>query len=132
MNLYLLDISGPTLLALLIIGAFIVLLLAEAVVMLLFKIGSFGKCLLYSLMANFGSFLLGVLIFLILNKQEFDGISQLTELGVLYIVVSIFEAWIVKLLVPAKSWGIILLASFVMNLLTFGTAYLFVTMNMVI
>ena len=115
--------EGVWLLGGLIIVAFILAIFAEALIMLFFKLNKFGKCLVDSLMANIGSLLLGFLLFLIFNKSEFD-VSEFTEFGFLYFIVSIFEAWIVKLLNTHARWGRILAASFVMNLLSFGTAYL--------
>jgi len=123
MKLYMLIAEGIWLLGGLVIAAFILAIFAEAIVMLFFRLNKFGRCVVDSLMANIGSLLLGFLLFLIFNKSEFD-ISEFTELIFLYFIVSIFEAWIIKLLNTQANWGRILAASFVMNLLSFGTAYL--------
>jgi hypothetical protein len=130
MNLYLLKAgSGFFLLGGYMVAFILFVLLAEAAVMFLFKLNRFGKTLLYSFMANIGSFLLFILLFLVLNKQEFDGISQLSELVIFYLVSCLFEAWIIRLLSPELSWGRILPASFVMNLVSFAVAYLVLTMQ---
>ena len=98
----------------------------ETVVMVLFKFDRFGRSLVYSIMANIGSLLLGILLFLIFNKTEF-GISQRSELIILFCITSLFEAWLIKLLNPGISWGRIILTSFVMNLLSFISLYLVFT-----
>ena len=98
----------------------------ETVVMVLFKFDRFRRSLVYSIMANIGSLLLGILLFLIFNKTEF-GVSQQFELIVLYCVTSLFEAWLIKLLNPRMAWGRIILTSFVMNLLSFILLYLAIT-----
>src|SRR5690349_1089407 len=105
-------------------GVFTVIM--ETVVMVLFKFDRFGKSLVYSIMANIGSLLLGVLLFLIFNKTEF-GISQRAELIILFCVTSLFEAWLIKLLNPRMAWGRIIITSFVMNLLSFIALYLIFT-----
>jgi len=98
----------------------------ETVVMVLFKFDRFGRSLVYSIMANIGSLLLGMLLFLIFNKTEF-GISQRSELIILFCITSLFEAWLIKLLNPGIGWGRIILTSFVMNLLSFIALYLVFT-----
>jgi len=94
--------------------------------MVLFKFDRFGRSLVYSIMANIGSLLLGILLFLIFNKTEF-GVSQRSELIILFCITSLFEAWLIKLLNPGISWGRIILTSFVMNLLSFISLYLVFT-----
>jgi len=98
----------------------------ETVVMVLFKFDRFGRSLVYSIMANIGSLLLGILLFLIFNKTEF-GVSQRSELIILFCITSLFEAWLIKLLNPAMGAGRIILTSFVMNLLSFISLYLVFT-----
>jgi hypothetical protein len=98
----------------------------ETVVMVLFKFDRFGRSLVYSIMANIGSLLLGILLFLIFNKTEF-GISQRSELIILFCITSLFEAWLIKLLNPGMGWGRIILTSFAMNLLSFIALYLIFT-----
>jgi len=95
----------------------------ETVVMVLFKFDRFGRSLVYSIMANIGSLLLGILLFLIFNKTEF-GISQRSELIILFCITSLFEAWLIKLLNPVAGWGRIIVTSLVMNLLSFILLYL--------
>lgn len=108
---------------LVILGMGIFTVVMETVVMVLFKFDRFRKSLVYSIMANIGSLLLGILLFLVFNKTEF-GVSQQSELIVLYCVTSLFEAWLIKLLSPRTGWGRIILTSFVMNLLSFILLYL--------
>jgi hypothetical protein len=98
----------------------------ETLVMVLFKFDRFGRSLVYSIMANIGSLLLGILLFLIFNKTEF-GISQRSELIILFCITSLFEAWLIKLLNPGMGGGRIILTSFVMNLLSFISLYLVFT-----
>src|SRR5438477_4372202 len=84
MNSYLLAIDWHLVrvgLILVVMGVFTVIV--ETIVMLLFKFDSFSKSLVDSIMANIGSLLLGILLFLIFNKAEF-GISQVSELVILY------------------------------------------------
>src|SRR6185295_1558890 len=111
---------------LVILGMGMFTVVMETVVMVLFKFDRFGKSLVYSIMANIGSLLLGIFLFLVFNKTEF-GISQRSELIILFCVTSIFEAWLIKLLSPGMSWGRIILTSFVMNLLSFVSLYLIFT-----
>jgi len=111
---------------LVLLGMGIFTVIMETVVMVLFKFDRFGRSLVYSIMANIGSLLLGILLFLIFNKTEF-GISQQSELIVLYCVTSVFEGWLIKLLNPRMGCGRIILTSFVMNLLSFILLYLIFT-----
>ena len=106
------------------VGIFTVII--ETIVMLLFKFDNFRKSLVDSVMANIGSLLLFVLLFLIFNKTEFN-ISQISELFILYCIISIFEALLIKLLNTTMSWGRIISTSFVMNLLSFASLYLIFT-----
>ena len=106
---------------LLCMGIFTVIL--ETIVMLVFKFDRFGKNLVYAIMANIGSVLLGVLLFLIFNKAEF-AISEILELFILYCITSVFEGWLIKLLNAAMGWRKILVTSFVMNLVSFTALYL--------
>ncbi len=105
-------------------GVFTVIV--ETIVMLLFKFDRFGECVVDAIMANIGSVLLGVLLFLIFNKTEF-AISQVFELVILYCITSTFEAWLIKLLNSRMSWRRIIVTSFVMNLLSFAALYLIFT-----
>ena len=111
---------------LVILGMGIITVVLETVVMVLFKFDRFRRSLVYSIMANVGSLLLGLLLFLVFNKTEF-GVSQQSELIVLFCVTSLFEAWLIKLLNPGIGWGRIILTSFVMNLLSFISLYLIFT-----
>jgi hypothetical protein len=112
---------------LVLLGMGIFTVVMETVVMVLFKFDRFGRSLVYSIMANIGSLLLGILLFLIFNKTEF-GISQRSELIILFCITSLFEAWLIKLLNPGMGGGRIILTSFVMNLLSFISLYLVFTM----
>ena len=108
---------------LVILGMGIFTVILETVVMVLFKFDRFRRSLVYSIMANIGSLLLGILLFLVFNKTEF-GVSQQSELIVLFCVTLLFEAWLIRLLNPRTGWGRIILTSFVMNLLSFILLYL--------
>lgn len=111
---------------LIIVSTGVFTVIVETIVMLLFKFDSFRKSLVDSIMANIGSLLLGILLFLIFNKAEF-GISQVSELVILYFITSIFEAWLIKLLNTKMSFGRIVLTSLVMNILSFTILYLIFT-----
>lgn len=100
--------------------------IVETIVMLFFKFDSFSKSVVDSIMANLGSLLLGILLFLVFNKTEF-GISQVSELIILYFITSVFEAWLIKLLNTKMGFGRIILTSIVMNLLSFTILYLIFT-----
>lgn len=110
-------------------GFVIAVLIIEAFVLFLFKLNSLGKCFLDALMANIGSFLLGVLLLLIFEKWDFEGISETTELITLYTISSIFEAWIIRLLNTRLGWGRIMLASLVMNLPVLAGLYAYISMD---
>jgi hypothetical protein len=124
MRSFLLDADSFWVLGALIVLAFFLVITAEAVIMVLFRLNSFKKCLSDSLMANIGSALLSILLFLVFNQAEFEGISELGELTILYFITVFFEALMIKFLNEKLSWGKILLASLVMNLLTFAVLYL--------
>jgi hypothetical protein len=109
-----------------ILGMGIFTVVIETVVMVLFKFDRFGRSMVYSTMANIGSLLLGILMFLIFNKTEF-GVSEGSELIILFCITSLFEAWLIKLLNPQIRWGRIILTSFVMNLVSFISLYLIFT-----
>ena len=111
---------------LILLGTGVFTVIVETIVMLLFKFDSFGKSIVDSIMANIGSLLLGILLFLIFNKTEF-GISQILELIVLYFITSVFEAWLIKLLRPYMPFGRIVITGLVMNLLSFAGLYLIFT-----
>ena len=111
---------------LIILGMGVFTVIVETIVMLLFKFDSFGKSLVDAVMANIGSLLLGILLFLVFNKAEF-GISQISELAILYVITSVFEAWLIKLLRPIMAFGRIIITSFVMNFLSFAGLYLIFT-----
>jgi uncharacterized membrane protein len=111
-------------LVLLSMGIFTVIV--ETIVMVLFKFDRFSKSLVDSIMANIGSVLLFILLALILNKREFS-VSQIFELVILYCIISLFEAWLIKLLNREMDWGKIILTSFIMNLLSFSALYLIFT-----
>ena len=123
MKVYLLAQNNFLLAGIVILSFAVLIILIEALVMLLFKMNSFRKTFLDSLMANIGSFLLAVLLFLIFNKNEFEIV---TAFVIFYIINCFFEAWIVKLLNTGFSWGRTITASFVMNLLTFAAVYFIV------
>ncbi|TMI89362.1 MAG: hypothetical protein E6H06_18190 [Bacteroidetes bacterium] len=111
---------------LILLGMGVFTVIVETIVMLLFKFDSFGKSVVDAIMANIGSLLLGILLFLVFNKTEF-GISQIMELVILYFITSVFEAWLIKLLRKKMAFGRIILTSFVMNLLSFASLYLIFT-----
>jgi len=105
-------------------GTFTVII--ETIVMVLFRFDRFGKSVVDSIMANIGSLLLGIFLFLVFNKTEFN-ISQITELFFFYCITALFEALLIKLLNPAMSLIRIIVTSFVMNLLSFVALYLIFT-----
>jgi len=111
---------------LILLGMGVFTVIVETIVMLLFKFDSFGKSVVDAIMANIGSLLLGILLFLVFNKTEF-GISQIMELVILYFITSVFEAWLIRLLRTKMAFGRIILTSFVMNLLSFASLYLIFT-----
>src|SRR5215470_2443580 len=111
---------------LVLLGMGIFTVIIETVVMVLLKFDRFARSLVYSIMANIGSLLLGILLFLIFNKTEF-GVSQRSELIALFCITSLFEAWLIKLLNSQKGWARIILTSFLMNLLSFISLYLIFT-----
>jgi hypothetical protein len=105
-------------------GTFTVII--ETIVMVLFRFDRFAKSVVDSIMANIGSLLLGILLFLVFNKTEFN-ISQIAELFFLYCITAIFEAVLIKLLNPSMGMIRIIVTSFVMNLLSFVALYLIFT-----
>jgi hypothetical protein len=127
MNSYLLAIDWHLVrVGLIIASTGVFTVIVETIVMLLFKFDSFRKSLVDAIMANIGSLLLGILLFLVFNKAEF-GVSQVSELVILYFITSIFEAWLIKLLNTKMSFGRIALTSLVMNILSFTILYLIFT-----
>jgi hypothetical protein len=126
-NTYLLAVDWHLVrVGLILIGMGLFTVIVETIVMLLFNFDSFGKSLVDSIMANIGSLLLGILLFLIFNKAEF-GISQVSELVILYFITALFEAWLIRLLNTKMTFGRIILTSLVMNILSFTALYLIFT-----
>jgi hypothetical protein len=97
--------------------------LIEAVVLYLFKLNPFGRCFRDSLLANIGSALLCLLLLLILNKVEIEGETHLMIFSFFFFVASFFESWLIRLLNNQLKWSKILLASLVMNLITYTAGY---------
>lgn len=95
----------------------------EAFVLYLFRLNSFGRCFRDSIMANIGSGLLCLLLLLVLNKVEIDGLTHLIIFAFFFLVSSFFETWLIRLLNNQLSWSKILPASLVMNLLTYAAGY---------
>ncbi len=127
MKIFLLSIDWSLVrVGLVLLGMGVFTVIIETIVMMLFKFDRFGKSLVDSIMANIGSLLLAILLFLIFNKKEF-AISQMSELFILYCITSVFEAWLIKLLNTTMNWARILITSFVMNLLSFVSLYLIFT-----
>jgi hypothetical protein len=127
MNYTLLAIESLWLAAGLGLLSFFLMCVVEGLVLLLFKINRFGRCLRDSIMANIGTLLLNILLFLILNKVEFEGISEFTEVCFLFLISAFFESWIIRLLNGQVKWSRILAASFIMNLLSFAGGWMVYT-----
>jgi len=104
-------------------GYFVVVILLEATILYLFKLNSFSRCFRDSIMANIGSALLCLLLILILNKVEIEGMTHLMIFSVFFLVASLFESWIIKLLNKDLGWSRILSASLLMNLFTYAAGY---------
>ena len=103
--------------------SFLVTVFIEAVVLYLFKLNPFRRCFRDSLMANIGSALLCLLLLLILNKVEIEGVTHLMIFSFFFLVASFFESWIIRLLNNQLKWPKIFAASLVMNLITFAAGY---------
>jgi len=103
--------------------SFLGAVLIEAVILYLFKLNRFGRCFRDSLMANIGSALLCLLLLLILNKVEIEGMTHLMIFSFFFLVSSFFESWIIRLLNKQLKWSMIFAASLVMNLITFAAGY---------
>jgi len=127
MNHSLLAIESLWLAAGLGFGSFLIVILVEAIILTFFKLNRFGRNLRDSLMANIGSALLCLLLFLILNKIEIEGDTDLIMFAIFFLVSSFLEAWIIKLLNRPFRWSKILAASLVMNLVTYSLSYFALT-----
>jgi hypothetical protein len=103
--------------------SFLVVILVEAGIMTGFKLNGFGRNVRDSLMANIGSALLCLLLFLIMNKIEIEELTHLIIFTVFFLVSAFFEGWIIKLLNRSQRWSRILAASLVMNLVTYAGSY---------
>src|ERR1044072_4669553 len=101
MNLHLLAIESLWIAVALGVGSFFLVMLFEAMIMFFFKMNVFRRCLRDSVMANIGSALLCFLLFLILNKVEFDYIQLFT---VFFTASFLLESWIIKLLNKYLKW----------------------------
>lgn len=123
MNTHLLAIESIWLAAGFGFGSFMVVILLEATILYLFKLNSFRRCFRDSIMANIGSALLCLLLFLILNKVEVEGMNDLMIFSVFFLIASLFESWIIKLLNKDLRWSRILSASLLMNLFTYTAGY---------
>jgi hypothetical protein len=105
------------------LGAFLVTVLVEAVILNLFKLNPFGRCFRDSFMANIGSALLCLLLLLILNKVEIEGMTHMMIFAFFFFVASFFETWLIRLLNSQLKWSKILPASLVMNLISYAIGY---------
>jgi len=103
--------------------SFLGAVLIEAAILYLFKLNAFGRCFRDSLMANIGSALLCLLLLLILNKVEIEGVTHLVIFSFFFLVASFFESWIIRLLNKQLKWSRIFVASLVMNLITYAAGY---------
>lgn len=112
------------------LGSFLIVSMVEAIILFLFRLNPFGRCFRDSILANIGSGLLCLLLMLILNKVEIEWLSHLMIFSFFFVVSSIFETWIIRLLNSQLTWGKILPASFVMNLITYAGGYYFFTSYM--
>src|SRR5207247_976875 len=128
MNMHLLAIESLWMAVALGLISFLVMIFIEALIMTIFKLNPLGRNVRDSLLANIGSALLCLLLILILNKIEIEGLTHLMIFSVFFLVSSFFESWIIKLLNKQLNWSRILAASLVMNLVTYtGSYYLFTT-----
>jgi hypothetical protein len=127
MNHSLLAIESVWLAAGLAFFSFLIVILVEAAIMTGFRLNRFGRNVRDSLMANIGSALLCLFLFLNLDKIELEWLTHLMIFGVYFLVSALLEAWIIKMLNRPQSWSRILGASLVMNLVTYAAGYLGLT-----
>src|SRR2546423_4295260 len=68
MNLFILDAGGAFFYAGGLVVAMIIIIFLEAIVMLLFKLNKFGKCILDSFIVNIASLIIGYLLLSVLGR----------------------------------------------------------------
>lgn len=126
MNFFL-DITGPLSFFTPLVILMVLITLIEAIVMLLFKLNRFAKCLGDSTIVNIASVLIIFLVIGILADIEVGTIDAppiLTGAG-LYLFTFLGESLVLKLLNKNLPWRRIVSASAVMNLLTYILLYFF-------
>jgi len=99
---------------------------AEAVVMLLFKLNRFGKCLLDSSIVNIASLVVGFMIFesRLVRGEGRNGDLSLPSWLTLFAITAIVEGLLLMLLNRKLPRARIWLASIVMNLVSYLALYI--------
>ena len=126
MNFFL-DISGPLSFFTPLMILFVVIILIEAIVMMVFKMNRFGKSLGDSVIVNIASILIIFLVIGILADIEvgtFDAPLFVTGAG-LYLLTFLGESLVLKLLNKKLPWRRIVSISAMMNLLTYILLYFY-------
>lgn len=114
-----LDVASASTIGIGLLVLLIAITLVEAIVMLLFKVNNFGKCLLDSFVANLVSMLAGYLISYALYDVSYDGGNGYTGLLIAFLLSVLIEGLVVKLMNGRLSHGKIWPAVIVMNLVSY-------------
>jgi hypothetical protein len=123
----LLDIKGPLSFFTPLLILFVIIVLIEAVVMMVFKLNRFVKAIGDSVIINIASVLIIFLVVGILADIQVGTVDAplfVTAAG-LYFLTFIAEGLVLKLLNKGLRWGKIISASAIMNLLTYILLYFF-------
>ena len=130
MKLFFLDAGGILLVPVAIIGFIVIAVLLEAVIMLLFKLNKFGKCVLDSFIVNVVSLIAGFIL-----RSAFGNIGTernivttvVTTWVIIFAITVVIEGLLLMLLNKKKPRQKIWLVTVVMNLASYFILYLMFT-----
>jgi hypothetical protein len=106
---------------------FAAVVLIEAVVMLLFRLKTFGKCLLDSFIVNLASVVVGIILsFLEINVSIINNPSNVTVILLALLATVIVEGLILMLLNNKTAAGKVWLVTVVMNIVSYTALILLV------
>jgi hypothetical protein len=128
MKLFLLDTGAALLFPINIIVFMVVAIMLEAVVMLLFKLNKFSKCIIDSFIVNLASLIVGFILLSVLNKMNTGANLQNSTVLlwlIMFAVTILVEGVGLMLLNKKKPRERIWVTTITMNLVSYLVLYLF-------
>ncbi len=126
MNLYLLDAGGAGLFFGMTIVFMIIAIVVEAVIMLVMKYNSPGKCFFDSFIANLGSLVVGYILLFTGIDMALSSDSTVLNLVLLFGLTVVLEFGILFLLNRKQKTGRTFLVSVIMNIASYIILYLLI------